>query len=57
MTLYFKLLIFYFVMAALCGFLSWFLTKDKLWVRLLAAILIGLTWPISFPMALLIALF
>ncbi|BCU55610.1 MULTISPECIES: GhoT/OrtT family toxin [Enterobacter] len=57
MTLYFKLLIFYAVMAVVCGVITWFLTKDKGWVRLLAAVLVGLTWPMSFPMALLLSLF
>lgn len=57
MTLYLKLLIFYGVMAVVCGVITWFLTKDKVWVRLLAAVLVGLTWPMSFPMALLLSLF
>lgn len=57
MTLYQKMLIFYAVMGCVCAIISWFLTKDKLWVRLLAALLIGATWPFSFPMALLISLF
>lgn len=57
MTLYLKLLIFYMVMAVICGVITWFLTKHKLWVRLVAAILVGLTWPMSFPMALLVSLF
>ncbi|WJD51288.1 GhoT/OrtT family toxin, partial [Enterobacter sp. PGRG2] len=54
MTLYLKLLIFYGVMAIVCGVITWFLTRDKGWVRLLAAVLVGLTWPMSFPMALLV---
>ncbi|WP_142501915.1 GhoT/OrtT family toxin [Klebsiella sp. 2680] len=57
MTLYQKMLIFYAVMGCICAIISWLLTKDKLWVRLLAALLIGATWPFSFPMALLISLF
>ncbi len=56
MTLYLKLLIFYGVMAIVSGVITWFLTKDKVWVRLLAAVLVGLTWPMSFPMALLVSL-
>nr|WP_242628227.1 GhoT/OrtT family toxin [Klebsiella pneumoniae] len=38
-------------------FLSWFLTKESRMIRLLAALLIGATWPFSFPMALLVSLF
>lgn len=56
MTLYLKLLIFYGVMAIVSGVITWFLTRDKVWVRLLAAVLVGLTWPMSFPMALLVSL-
>jgi hypothetical protein len=37
--------------------ISWFLTKESRCVRLLAALLIGATWPFSFPMALLVSLF
>jgi hypothetical protein len=57
MTLYQKMLIFYAVMGCLCALISWFLTKESRCVRLLAALLIGATWPFSFPMALLVSLF
>lgn len=57
MTLYQKMLIFYAVMAAICAFITWFLTKESKRIRLIAALLVGATWPFSFPVALLISLF
>lgn len=57
MDLYTKLLIFYGVMATICALVTWFLTKEKRNMRLLSALLVGATWPISFPVALLISLF
>lgn len=57
MDLYTKLLIFYGVMAAVCALVTWFLTKERHTMRLLSALLVGATWPISFPVALLISLF
>ncbi|QJT80806.1 GhoT/OrtT family toxin [Kosakonia sp. MUSA4] len=57
MELYTKLLIFYVVMAVLSGVATYFLARDNRKVRLLSALLIGATWPISFPVALLFSLF
>ncbi len=57
MTFYQKMLIFYVVMAAICAVITWFLTKDKPGIRLVAALLVGATWPFSFPMALLLSIF
>lgn len=57
MELYTKLLVFYAVMATICAFITWFLTKERRAIRLLSALLVGATWPISFPVALLISLF
>lgn len=57
MTLYQKMLVFYAVMGCICALISWFLTKESRCIRLLAALLIGATWPFSFPMALLVSLF
>lgn len=57
MTFYQKMLIFYMVMAAICAVITWFLTKDKPSIRLVAALLVGATWPFSFPMALLLSIF
>lgn len=56
MELYAKLLIFYIVMACLCAVATWFLTKESVKIRLLSALLVGATWPVSFPVALLISL-
>lgn len=57
MELYTKLLIFYVVMAVLCAVATWFLAKENRKIRLLSALLVGATWPISFPVALLFSLF
>ncbi|MEZ2601802.1 GhoT/OrtT family toxin [Kluyvera intermedia] len=57
MTLYQHMLIFYAVMSVICAFITWFLTKESAPIRLIAAFLIGATWPFSFPVALLLSLF
>ncbi|MCD9453073.1 GhoT/OrtT family toxin [Klebsiella pneumoniae] len=57
MTLYQKMLVFYAIMGVICAGISWFLTKESRMIRLLGALLIGATWPFSFPMALLVSLF
>ena len=57
MTLYQKMLAFYAVMAAISALITWFLTKDRKRIRFLSAFLVGSTWPMSFPVALLISLF
>lgn len=57
MTLYQEMLVFYAIMGVICAVISWFLTKESRMIRLLAALLIGATWPFSFPMALLVSLF
>lgn len=57
MTLYQKMLMFYAVMALLFTFITWFLTRDRMSIRLLAALLVGATWPFSFPVALMFSLF
>ena len=41
MTVYQKMLVFYAVMGCICAVISWFLTKEGRWIRLLAALLIG----------------
>lgn len=51
------MLVFYAVMSVICASITWFLTKETLAIRLLAALLIGATWPFSFPVALLLSLF
>jgi len=57
MTLYQKMLVFYAIMATLCALITWFLSKDRKRIRFLSAFLVGSTWPMSFPVALLISLF
>jgi 4-hydroxybenzoate polyprenyltransferase len=57
MTLYQKMLAFYAVMAAISALITWFLSKDRKRIRFLSAFLVGSTWPMSFPVALLISLF
>ncbi|WP_318375451.1 GhoT/OrtT family toxin [Enterobacter sp.] len=57
MTLYQKMLAFYAVMAAISALITWLLSKDRKRIRFLSAFLVGSTWPMSFPVALLISLF
>lgn len=57
MTLYQHMLIFYAVMSVICAFITWFLTRESASIRFIAALLIGATWPFSFPVALLLSLF
>lgn len=47
MTLYQKMLVFYAIMGVICAVISWFLTKESRVIRLLAALLIGATWPFA----------
>ncbi|EDL9130672.1 GhoT/OrtT family toxin [Salmonella enterica subsp. enterica serovar Typhimurium] len=44
-------------MAVISSLITWFLTHDKKRIRFLSAFLVGATWPISFPVALLFSLF
>ncbi|MEH5009973.1 GhoT/OrtT family toxin [Phytobacter diazotrophicus] len=57
MSLYQKMLVFYAIMALLCAVITWFLSSDRKWIRFLSAFLVGSTWPMSFPVALLVSLF
>ncbi|MFP5593690.1 MULTISPECIES: GhoT/OrtT family toxin [Kluyvera] len=57
MTLYQHMLIFYAVMAVICAIITWFLTRESTSIRLIATLLIGATWPFSFPVALMLSLF
>lgn len=57
MSLYQKILLGYAVMAAVAFLITWFLSHDKKRIRFLSALLIGATWPISFPVVLLFSLF
>lgn len=57
MPLFQCLLVFYAVMAAIAFLITWFLSHDKKSIRFLSAFLVGITWPMSFPVALLFSLF
>ena len=57
MSLYQHMLVFYAIMAAIAFLITWFLSHDKKRIRLLSAFLVGATWPMSFPVALLFSLF
>lgn len=57
MSLYQKMLMFYAVMAAIAFLITWCLSHDKKRIRFLSAFLVGATWPMSFPVALLFSLF
>jgi len=57
MTLYQGMLIFYAVVALVATLITFFIAKDKLSIKLLSALLVGATWPMSFPVALMFALF
>ena len=53
MSLYQKMLVFYAVMAVITAII----TRDKKRIRFLSAVLVGATWPMSFPVALMFSLF
>jgi len=57
LSLYQHMLVFYSVMAAFAFLFTWFLSHDKKRIRFLSAFLVGATWPMSFPVALLFSLF
>ncbi len=60
-----KILIFYvigvnisFVIGVNISFvIIWFISHEKTHIRLLSAFLVGITWPMSLPVALLFSLF
>ncbi|WP_411554270.1 GhoT/OrtT family toxin [Kosakonia sp. ML.JS2a] len=43
-------------MAVVSGVITYFLASDTRKIRLLSAVLVGATWPMSLPVALLISL-
>ncbi|MBS0847378.1 GhoT/OrtT family toxin [Citrobacter sp. JGM124] len=57
MTLYQHMLVFYAIMALICAGITWLLARDTWRIRLLCSVLVGATWPMSFPVALLFSLF
>ncbi|EAA1976486.1 DUF2566 domain-containing protein [Salmonella enterica subsp. enterica serovar Java] len=48
-----EILIVYIAMALISGFITWIFSHDIKRIRLLSAIMVGITWPLSFPIALL----
>lgn len=57
MTLYQHMLVFYAIVALVAAIITFFIAKDRISIKLLSAVLVGATWPMSFPVALLFALF
>ena len=57
MDLFIKMLMFYAVMALLTGVATWFLSKETRRIKTFSACLVGATWPISFPVALVFSFF
>ncbi|MCA1921015.1 GhoT/OrtT family toxin [Buttiauxella noackiae] len=57
MTLYQDMLIFYAVMSLITALVTWFLARDTKRIKLLSSVLVGATWPMSFPVALMFSLF
>ncbi|NIF23756.1 MULTISPECIES: GhoT/OrtT family toxin [Pantoea] len=57
MTLYQHMLIFYAVMGSIAMLITFFIARDRMWMRILSSVLVGATWPMSFPVALMFALF
>ncbi|WP_409307151.1 GhoT/OrtT family toxin [Pectobacterium sp. B1J-3] len=48
----------YFIGFVISMLVTLLLSKDKSWfIRILASLLIGLTWPLSFPVVLLFSMF
>ncbi|MCT4703859.1 GhoT/OrtT family toxin [Enterobacteriaceae bacterium H20N1] len=57
MTLYQHMLVFYAVMSFISAVITWFLARDSKRIKLLSSVLVGATWPMSFPVALMFSLF
>ncbi|MDF3827756.1 MULTISPECIES: GhoT/OrtT family toxin [unclassified Pseudocitrobacter] len=57
MTVFEKMMMVYLAIGVVSGVTTWYLARDKPGIRLLCALLIGATWPLSFPVALLFSLF
>ena len=57
MTMFEKMMVIYLIIGVVSGLITWHLARDKPGIRLICALLIGATWPLSVPVALLFALF
>ncbi|KFC81782.1 hypothetical protein GBAG_1968 [Buttiauxella agrestis ATCC 33320] len=44
-------------MSLITAFITWFLARDTKRIKLLSSVLVGATWPMSFPVALMFSLF
>ncbi len=53
MALFSKILIFYVIGVNISFVIIWFISHEKTHIRLLSAFLVGITWPMSLPVALL----
>ncbi|EFT2998547.1 GhoT/OrtT family toxin, partial [Escherichia coli] len=54
---FYNILCFYAFGIGVSFVIIWFLSHEKTNIRLLSAFLVGITWPISLPVALLFSLF
>ena len=52
MALFSKILIFYVIGVNISFVIIWFISHEKTHIRLLSAFLVGITWPMSLPVAL-----
>ena len=57
MTLYQHMLVFYAVMSLISAVITWFLSHETKGIKFLSSVLVGATWPMSFPVALMFSLF
>ena len=56
MALFSKILIFYVIGVNISFVIIWFISHEKTHIRLLSAFLVGITWPMSLPVALLLVI-
>ncbi|MEB4675401.1 GhoT/OrtT family toxin [Enterobacteriaceae bacterium G50] len=57
MTVFEKMMVAYLVIGVISGLITAYMARDKPKIRILCALLIGATWPLSFPVALLFSFF
>lgn len=57
MILFYKILCFYIFGMVISFYIIFLVSHEKTSIRLLSAVLVGMTWPISLPVALLFSLF
>ena len=54
MALFSKILIFYVIGVNISFVIIWFISHEKTHIRLLSAFLVGITWPMSLPVGMLV---